>query len=198
MYKNIKCKLGLLALAISLGLTGCDLDGKDGDQGLIGIQGEQGVAGNNGNDGKTLPRSLNVEVVGRFATGIYGKSAAEIVQFHKSSNSAFAINGATNQIEVINLANLSVTASSNPTSDESLSSSAFTFPLSVSVKSSSGFDKEILLAAVNSIAIKDNLLAIAVEGQVKQNNGAILFYRLNELGEGALLKPLKQVLYRIW
>ena len=61
MYKNIKCKLGLLALAISLGLTGCDLDGKDGDQGLIGIQGEQGVAGNKGNDGKTLPRSLNVE-----------------------------------------------------------------------------------------------------------------------------------------
>ncbi len=191
MYKNIKCKLGLLALAISLGLTGCDLDGKDGDQGLIGIQGEQGVAGNNGNDGKTLPRSLNVEVVGRFATGIYGKSAAEIVQFHKSSNSAFAINGATNQIEVINLANLSVTASSNPTSDESLSSSAFTFPLSVSVKSSSGFDKEILLAAVNSIAIKDNLLAIAVEGQVKQNNGAILFYRLNELGEGAFIKAVE-------
>ena len=191
MYKNIKCKLGLLALAISLGLTGCDLDGKDGDQGLIGIQGEQGVAGNNGNDGKTLPRSLNVEVVGRFATGIYGKSAAEIVQFHKSSNSAFAINGATNQIEVINLANLSVTASSNPTSDESLSSSAFTFPLSVSVKSSSGFDKEILLAAVNSIAIKDNLLAIAVEGQVKQNNGAILFYRLNEMGEGAFIKAVE-------
>ena len=88
MYKNKKCKLGLLALAISLGLTGCDLDGKDGDQGLIGLKGELGGVGNNGDDGKSLPRALNVEVVGRFATGIYGKSAAEIVQFHKNSNSA--------------------------------------------------------------------------------------------------------------
>lgn len=136
MLKNNKYKVGLLTLALSMGLTGCDIDGDNGEQGVDGEQGIGGVVGNDGNDGKSLPRSLNVEIVGRFATGIYGKSAAEIVQFHKNSNSAFAINGASNQIEVISLTNLSTTEVGNPVADESLSSNAFTFPLSVVEKNS--------------------------------------------------------------
>ena len=91
MFKNNSYKVGVLALALSMALTGCVSDGDDGEQGLKGEQGAPGVVGVDGNDGKSLPRDLNVEVVGRFATGIYGKSAAEIVQFHKSSNAAFAL-----------------------------------------------------------------------------------------------------------
>ncbi|MFQ3194072.1 MAG: hypothetical protein ACI9N3_000885, partial [Colwellia sp.] len=89
MLKNNKFKVGLLTIALSIGLTGCNIDGDNGEDGVDGEQGIQGVVGTVGSDGKSLPRALNVEVVGRFATGIYGKSAAEIVQFHKASNSAF-------------------------------------------------------------------------------------------------------------
>lgn len=194
MLKINKYKAGVLTVALSMALSGCNLDGDNGEQGIEGAQGIPGVVGSdgsNGTDGKSLPRELNVEVVGRFATGIYGKSAAEIVQFHKNSNSAFAINGAANQIEVINLTDLSTTEVGNPVADESLSSSAFTFPLSVSVKNSSGVENTILLGAVNSIAIKDDLLAIAVEGEVKQASGAILFYSLNTLGEGTFIKAVE-------
>lgn len=194
MLKINKYKLGLLTVALSMGLSGCNFDGDNGEQGVDGAQGIPGVVGTdgtNGTDGKSLPRALNVEVVGRFATGIYGKSAAEIVQFHKNSNSAFAINGAANQIEVINLANLSTTEVGDPVADESLSSSAFTFPLSVSVKNTSGVENTISLGAVNSIAIKDDLLAIAIEGEVKQAPGAILFYSLNALGEGTFIKAVE-------
>ena len=194
MLKINKYKLGLLTVALSMGLSGCNFDGDNGKQGVEGAQGIPGVVGTdgtNGSDGKSLPRALNVEVVGRFATGIYGKSAAEIVQFHKNSNSAFAINGAANQIEVINLANLSTTEVGDPVADESLSSSAFTFPLSVSVKNTSGVENTILLGAVNSIAIKNDLLAIAIEGEVKQAPGAILFYSLNALGEGTFIKAVE-------
>ena len=191
MLKINKYKAGLLTVALSMALSGCNLDGDNGEQGVEGAQGIPGVVGTDGSDGKSLPRELNVEVVGRFATGIYGKSAAEIVQFHKNSNSAFAINGAANQIEVINLTDLSTTEVGNPVADESLSSSAFTFPLSVSVKNSSGVENTILLGAVNSIAIKDDLLAIAVEGEVKQASGAILFYSLNTLGEGTFIKAVE-------
>ncbi|MGK2234655.1 choice-of-anchor I family protein [Colwellia polaris] len=191
MLKINKYKVGLLTVALSMALSGCNLDGDNGEQGVEGEQGIPGVVGTDGSDGKSLPRELNVEVVGRFATGIYGKSAAEIVQFHKNSNSAFAINGAANQIEVINLTDLSTTEVGNPVADESLSSSAFTFPLSVSVKNSSGVENTILLGAVNSIAIKDDLLAIAVEGEVKQTSGAILFYSLNALGEGTFIKAVE-------
>ena len=76
MLKNKKYKIGLLTIALSVGLTGCNLDGNNGEQGVDGVQGIQGAVGT---DGKNLPRALNVEIVGRFATGIYGKSAAEIV-----------------------------------------------------------------------------------------------------------------------
>jgi len=194
MLKINKYKIGLLTVALSMGLSGCNFDGDNGEQGVHGAQGISGVVGtdgSNGSDGKSLPRALNVEVVGRFATGIYGKSAAEIVQFHKNSNAAFAINGAANQIEVINLANLSTTEVGDPVADESLSSSAFTFPLSVLVKNTSGVENTILLGAVNSIAIKDDLLAIAIEGEVKQAPGAILFYSLNALGEGTFIKAVE-------
>jgi hypothetical protein len=191
MLKNNKFKVGLLTIALSMGLTGCNIDGNNGEEGVDGEQGIQGVIGTDGSDGKSLPRALNVEVVGRFATGIYGKSAAEIVQFHKASNSAFAINGASNQIEVISLTNLSTTEVGNPVADESLSSNAFTFPLSVTVKNTAGVEKNMLLGAVNSIAIKDDLLAIAVEGEVKQDHGVILFYSLNYSGEGTFIKAVE-------
>jgi hypothetical protein len=144
MLKNKKYKIGLLTIALSVGLTGCNLDGDNGEQGVDGVQGIQGAVGTGGVEGKNLPRALNVEVVGRFATGIYGKSAAEIVQFHKNSNSAFAINSASNQIEVISLTNLSTTEVGNPVADESLSSNAFTFPLSVLVKNIAGVEKNML------------------------------------------------------
>ena len=194
MLKDKKLKVALLAFALSTVITGC---GSNGEQGVQGSQGEKGNNGLNGSDGsigldgQSLPRLLNVEVVGRFATGVYGKSAAEIVQFHKASNSAFAINGAANQIEVISLIGLSAMQVSDPIADESLSSHAFTFPLTVTVTSSAGLEKEIALGAVNSIAIKNDLLAIAVEGSVKQDNGAILFYRLNEMGEGTYIKSVE-------
>jgi hypothetical protein len=191
MLKNNKFKVGLLTVALSMGFTGCNIDGDNGEEGVDGEQGIQGVIGSDGSDGKSLPRALNVEVVGRFATGIYGKSAAEIVQFHKKSNSAFAINSASNQLEVISLTNLSTTEVGNPIADESLSSNAFTFPLSVAVKNSTGDEKKMLLGAVNSIAIKGDLLAIAIEGEVKQAHGAILFYSLNEIGEGTFIKAVE-------
>ncbi|TYK64539.1 collagen-like protein [Colwellia echini] len=174
------------------GTNGTDgVNGSAGTDGVNGVDGTNGVDGLNGVDGKSIPTALSIEVVGRFATGIYGKSAAEIVQFHKTSNSAFSVNAADNKIEVINLTNLPTTQVGSPVSDESLSSSAFTFPSSVTVKDGAGVDKTMQLGAVNSIAIKDDLLALAVEGSVKQENGAILFYSLSALGEGTFIKAVE-------
>ena len=80
-------------LAATLGLVACGgNDGKDGSNGLNGLDGTTttvtqdgapGLAGNdgqNGTDGKSAPRDLQLDVVGRYASGSYGKSAAEIVQ----------------------------------------------------------------------------------------------------------------------
>jgi hypothetical protein len=177
-------KRSLLALSIITILSGCSLDGDDGAAGATG------PAGDAGQPGKNVPRELSIEVVGRFNTGIYGKSAAEIVQFHKASNSAFAINAADNQIEVIALANLPITAVGNGITDDSLSSVPFTFADSVSVKDGGGNDITVALGEANSIAIYGDMLAIAVAAPVKTDNGAVLFYSLNASGVGTLVKAV--------
>ncbi|WP_445766238.1 choice-of-anchor I family protein [Rheinheimera sp.] len=180
-------KRSLLALSIVSILSGCALEGDDG---AAGATGPTGQTGQTGQPGKDLPRELNIDVVGRFNTGIYGKSAAEIVQFHKASNSAFAINAAENRIEVISLANLPIAAVGNGITDDSLSSVPFTFPDSVTVKNSDGTDVTVALGEANSIAIYGDMLAIAVAAPLKTDNGAVLFYSLSSTGTGSFIKAV--------
>ena len=180
-------KQSLLALTVLAALSGCSLDGDDGAQGPAG---EVGAPGTPGDDGKNLPRELDIAIVGRFNTGIYGQSAAEIVQFHKASKSAFAINAAQNRIEVIPLSALPVTAVGNPVSDDSLTSTAFTFPDNVTVKNAAGSDITVNLGEANSIAIYGDMLAIAVAAPLKTDNGAVLFYSLSATGVGTFVKAV--------
>ncbi|WP_417706022.1 choice-of-anchor I family protein [Rheinheimera aquimaris] len=180
-------KQSLLALTVLAALSGCSLDGDDGAQGPVG---EVGAPGTPGEGGKNLPRELDIAVVGRFNTGIYGQSAAEIVQFHKASKSAFAINAAQNRIEVIPLSALPVTSVGSPVSDDSLTSTAFTFPDNVTVKNAAGSDITINLGEANSIAIYADMLAIAVAAPLKTDNGAVLFYSLSATGVGTFVKAV--------
>lgn len=183
-------KRSLLTLSIITILAGCSLDGDDGAAGAAGPAGPTGGTGPSGQPGKNLPRDLNIEVVGRFNTGVYGKSAAEIVQFHKTSNSAFAINAAANQIEVINLTNLPVAAVGNGITDDSLTSVPFTFADTATVKNEAGADVSVALGEANSIAIFGDMLAIAVAAPVKTSNGVVLFYNLDATGNGSFVKAV--------
>jgi len=183
-----------IALSIISLLSACQFDGDNGEQGDAGIAGSQGVQGEQGQVGESAIRNIRVEVVGRFSAGgseIAGKSAAEIVQFHQASNSAFAVNSALNQIEVISLNNLPTTEVGSPVTDTSLSSIAFTFPSEVDVLLSSNQSETITLGAANSIAIFENTLAIAVEGTDKTQDGAVLFYHLDNQGIGSFIKAIK-------
>lgn len=187
----------VIALSIISVLSACQFEGDKGDKGEIGATGSQGIQGEQGEhglNGESSTSKVKVEVVGRFSAGgseIAGKSAAEIVQFHQVSNSAFAVNSALNQIEVINLANLPTTEVGNPITDTSLSSTAFTFPNQVTVLLPNNTNETITLGAANSIAIFENTLAIAVEADEKTNAGAVLFYQLNNQGVGTFIKAVK-------
>ena len=148
----------------------------------------QGTAGNN------APSNLHVEVIGRFRAGgseIAGKSAAEIVQFHQASKSAFAVNSATNQIEVINLESLPTTEVGRPVTDTSLTSTSFGYSDNTEVLLDNNDLETIILGSANSIAIFENTLAIAVEASVKTQYGVVLFYSLNNQGEGTFIKAVK-------
>ncbi len=178
MFKKSLIALSFSALTL---LSACNDDGQNG---LPGAVGAQGIAGT------PAPTGLSIEVVGRFATGVFGQSAAEIVQFHQSSQSAFAINGALNQIEVIGLAGLSDVEVANPLADDSLSSVPFTFPATVNIVTATQ-NKTIALGDANSIAIYQDTLAIAVAAQNKTDNGAVLFFALDSIGNGTLINAVE-------
>jgi hypothetical protein len=190
-------KKTIIAMSMITALSACQFsndDGNDGAQGEVGNTGTQGIQGEQGVAGENAIKNVRVEVVGRFSAGgsdVAGKSAAEIVQFHKASNSAFAVNSANNQIEVINLANVPTTQVGNPITDTSLSSTAFTSLSEVQVAIDNNQLETITLGAANSIAIYENTLAIAVEAINKTDSGAVLFYQLNNQGVGSFIKAVK-------
>lgn len=149
-------------------------------------------------DGEVTPAELSIEVVGRFASGIYGQSAAEIVQFHPASKSAFAINGALNRIEVISLEGIGDSEVAMPVADESLYSAGFEFAPKVTAaragansSSVQREDTQINLGQANSIAISGDLMAVAVAAEIKTDNGAVLFYQLDSNGHSTFIKAVE-------
>jgi DNA-binding beta-propeller fold protein YncE len=187
-------KKTIIAISLASVLSACQFDGDDGQQGEVGIDGPQGIAGEQGSQGNSAVQNVRIEVIGRFSAGgidIAGKSAAEIVQFHQTSNSAFAVNSAKNQIEVINLTNLPTTEVGNPVIDKSLSSTTFAYLDEVNVALDNNLIETITLGAANSIAIFENTLAIAIEATDKTQNGAVLFYQLDNQGVGTFIKAVK-------
>jgi hypothetical protein len=167
----IKCsKYSALALAISLSLTGCFLEGDDGASGAIGVQGEVGTTGTAGSDGKDASVSVSLSLIGRIQLNPSDpEGAAEIVQFHPASNTIYAINSAADEptIEIIDASSLTSEALSNPLSSENLTSTALVLPTE---------QDGIILAGPTSVAVSGDWMAVAVPAKDKATNGLVLFY----------------------
>lgn len=198
MKKTQAILQAVLVTGILLALSGCDGDtgpegpaGPIGPQGAAGNDGSQGPSGSPGANGESFPREISVEVVGRYASGIYGKSAAEIVQFHANSNAVFTVNGDSGQVDVISLLNLPSVGVGNPLNNESLSAAPFALPSRVEVQDEQGNTSTIELGDANSVAVNSDMLAIAVGADTKQENGAVLFYQLDMQGQGSFLKAVE-------
>ena len=166
-----KCsKYSAVALAMSLSLTGCFLEGDDGVNGTIGVQGEVGNPGTNGSDGQDANASISMSLVGRIQLNPSDpEGAAEIVQFHHASNTIYAINGAADQptIEMIGVSSLSAEALANPLSSENLTTAALVLPT---------VQNGIILAGPTSVAVSGDWMAVALPAVDKATNGMVLFY----------------------
>jgi DNA-binding beta-propeller fold protein YncE len=120
---------------------------------------------------------LTAELIGRHQTGIYGLSAAEIVEYHGASNRIFVVNAISGKVDIIDGSLLAT-------------SSAATEPLALN-----NLDKlaeldvakdvgQTFMGSVNSVSISGNLLAAVIErgdaaGNKTQANGFVAFYQLN-------------------
>jgi hypothetical protein len=122
---------------------------------------------------------LEMTLVARYQSSSTGEGAAEIVQYHHSSNSVFAINGDLgNRIEVASLAAIPTQALASPTTDFNLIGVTYDLPNSVIIDS-----EVIAVSDINSIAIHENLMAVAIaHDDDLMESGVVLVYSLNADG----------------
>lgn len=147
------------ALTASLLLSACDdaSDGTDGADGAPGIQGTSGSIGAPGVNGINV-RGGHLEQIGRYESGLFDEGGAEIVAFDSTTNKLFVVNSGANTIDVLDI--------SEPRLPIKLTT------LAVAEQDSSSFTS----GGANSVAVKNGLLAVAVEAANKQATGRIYVY----------------------
>ena len=158
----------LLVLALAAAMAGCVDDGKDGkdgsngSNGADGADGTNGTDGNNGTDGQNA-RNGHLVQIGRYSSGIYADGGAEIVAYDPTSKRLFVVNAGENSIDVLDL--------NNPAAPSKVTT------LQVADQDNDSFTS----GGANSVAVKNGLLAVAVEADVKQDNGKVYFYNTGTL-----------------
>lgn len=122
--------------------------------------------------------SLEVELIGRHQTEIYGLSAAEIVEYHSYSKRIFVVNAISGKVDIIDALPLeNATKASDTLTLNNLDKLG-----ELDVAKDVGLS---FMGSVNSVSISGNLLAAAIErgdgtGNRTQANGFIAFYQLND------------------
>lgn len=126
-----------------------------------------------------ISKPLEMSLVARYQASSTGEGAAEIVQYHQNSNSVFAINGDLgNRVEVVALQNISNQALASPLTDFNLSGITYDLPTSVNIDA-----EDIAISDINSIAIHQNLMAVAIaHDNDLLENGVVLVYNLTADG----------------
>jgi len=111
--------------------------------------------------------SIGLRVLGSYAAGIYNQGASEIVAYDAQTQRLFTVNGATSKIDVLSIVN----------------PSAPTLLFSIEL---APFGRQ-----ANSVAVKNGIVAAAVEANVKTDYGKVVFFDadgtyLNAVTVGAL------------
>ncbi len=105
---------------------------------------------------------------GSYVHGSFDESAAEITAFDPSTQRAFVVNAQNKKVDVLNLKD-----TSNPVLLKSL-------------------DVDDIGSTVNSVAVHDNIIALAVQADIKTDNGYVILYdattleRISSIEVGAL------------
>ena len=105
------------------------------------------------------PKTISLEKIGGFATGVFGASAAEIPAFDPVSKRGFVVNAQKGAIDVLDLSNPAA-----PKFIRSLDATAIAAN-----------------AVVNSVAVKNGIVAVAIESLPKTNAGFVGFYKASDL-----------------
>ncbi|MDO5692381.1 MAG: choice-of-anchor I family protein [Pseudomonadota bacterium] len=105
------------------------------------------------------PVALSLEKIGGYNSNIFGKSAAEIPAFDAASKRAFVVNAAAGKVDVLDL--------TSPTQTTKLGE----------------IDASAVLAGaeINSVAVHNGLVAVAIQANPKTDPGRVALYRASDL-----------------
>lgn len=159
---NLKRLALVSAISFPLVLVGCGDDGDEGPQGEQGSQGPQGEQGLPGEDATSGLIALSL--LGRYSSGVFDESAAEIVDFDPATQQTYVVNANSGQIDI-----LDASEPAAPTLVTSLDVAAV-----VAAEISGSADN---LGAVNSVSVSGDYLAVALEADPKTDNGYVAFYQ---------------------
>ena len=121
----------------------------------------------NGMDGAngTSQTQIKMNVLGSYASGAFDESAAEIIAYDAANQRLFVINANKSTVDVLDI--------NNPELPTLLGT----------------IDATAEGATANSVAVYGDLVAVAIEANVKQDNGKVVFYNttdLNKVGEATV------------
>jgi hypothetical protein len=127
-----------------------------------GEDGEDGEPGEDGQDAPLRPAGLQLSFLGRYETGAFDEAAAEIVAFEPELGRVFVVNALDQSVDVLDIA--------DPTD-----------PVLLDTIDVAAIDDELALGAANSVAVRDGVLAVAVEADPKTDPGLVAFYDADTL-----------------
>ena len=130
---------------------------------------------------ETSPASMTL--VGRFADGqALDEGMAEIVDFHKASNSILVINSKDSTVDILDASVLPDSAILNPESTSNIQRRS-QLDIANNIKT-------IKAGGINSVAVNGDLMAVAVANDQKTEAGVIAFYTLDNKGIATFQKEV--------
>jgi hypothetical protein len=102
---------------------------------------------------------IELEFLGRYSTGQFGVSAAEIPAYDAGTRRLFVVNALSGRVDVLDIG--------NPTQPQKVGEIAA--------------DPVLAGAVVNSVAVHKGLVALAIEAPVKTDPGRVALYRASDL-----------------
>lgn len=105
------------------------------------------------------PESVSLSFVGRYSAGVFGQSAAEITAYDRDSQRGFVVNAQAGKLDVLDL--------SNPAEPKKIDEL--------------GVTDIAPNAVVNSVAVLDGLVAVAIESSPKTSPGFVALYNAADL-----------------
>ena len=146
-----------LFAAGALVIAGCD--GSDGAAGPAGATGATGAAGPSGSNGVT---SITLDLLGRYESGIFDESAAEIVAHDATNQLVFQVNANSGNVDVIDI----------------MSPATPVLVRTIDVADAVATNTTIttVLDAVNSVAVSGDIAAAAIAADAVDERGVVAFF----------------------